>query len=1421
MSIARHHAEWMSLVEASGPFLSLDVLRQVFPDGLDKRQDESELRERLHLAHDEWLDDQGGLTPDPAIHRTFVRYVLRELLELDPALLAEGQSLPPNVAVPVAEHGETLRPTFALLDPEGRPSAGKPRLLIDVVPHGQSLELPLHGKTWKAAPATRMQTLLHGSGVRLGLVTNGEHWLLVHAKPGETTSTVSFYASLWLEEPLTLRALASLAGARRLHSVPDDQTLEALFDRSSKAQEELTDQLGYQVRRAVELLIQNIDRVDRDRGRTLLRDVDEKRLYEAACTVMMRLVFLLSAEEQKLLLLGDPLYDQHYAVSTLRDQLQEIADKHGKEVLRHRYDAFARLLATFRAVHAGIRHERLKLPPYGGSLFDPDRYPFLEGRSPTTSWRDTRADPLPIDNLTVLDLLTSIQVLEVHIAGRPAEARRLSFSGLDVEQIGHVYEGLLDHTAQRAREPVVSLSGGKNAEPEVPVDELERLRQRGDKDLLEFLKKTTNRSPKTLERALQYQIPKDEDRRLLMACDNARPVYERVRPWAGLVRRDAHDMPVVYPPGSVYVTEGLERRKTGTHYTPPGLTEPIVRYTLEPLVYEGPAEGTPREEWRLRPARELLSLKICDLAMGSGAFLVQACRYLAERLVEAWDRAERAAGGRLVVTPEGDLATGAPSERPLPRDEHERLAIAKRIVADRCLYGVDKNPMAVEMAKLSLWLITLQKDRPFTFVDHALRAGDSLLGLTSLEQIEAFHIDPKRSKTRQEPLFDPGRVARRAFDRAIHLREKLESFPVESTRDAEEKARLFAEATSALDDARLIADVIVAAALSTASRGDKALDERLDELALVVMTAFGEGKDDARAKARETLAERAKEMLDEGRGAEHPERTPFHWVLEFPEVFGRKGAQGFDAFVGNPPFQGGQRITGALGTDYRDHLVTHLANGQRGSADLCAYFFLRAATLLRNGGGFGLLATNTIAQGDTREVGLDQLAATGFSFPRAVPSRPWPGTSANLEVAHVWGRKGDWKSEHVLDDKPSPGITTYLARPGTVSGKPYRLAENAGKSFQGSIVLGMGFVLTPEEAQALIDKNPKNRDVLFPYLNGQDLNSRPDQSPSRWVINFRDWPLDRGSAPKGYEGPVAGDYPDCLRIVEEKVKPERAKLTRKVRRERWWQFAERAPALYAAIEGMERVLALSLVNNHLAFAWAPTTYVFAHRLAIFAVPDDGYFGVLQSQLHYHWAWSRSSTMRRDINYSPTDAFDTFPFPTLFRGVAEAARVYANVRQVALAQHPGRGLTGIHNHLHDPAIQHPAIVRLRSQQVALDEATLAAYGWTDIALNHGFRELPQGMRFTVAAAAQRELLDRILSLNHRRFAGETGQDASAAKRAPPTKKSRSGRPAPSHQESAQAGFAFAEGSVAVGSTTRGVIERAVDHRGDRTGGKRET
>jgi hypothetical protein len=395
--------------------------------------------------------------------------------------------------------------------------------------------------------------------------------------------------------------------------------------------------------------------------------VSEAELYEAALTVMMRLVFLFSAEERGLFPLDDKLYNQYYAASTLREQLREAADQQGEEVIERRLDAWSRLLTVFRAIHAGSEHERLRLPAYGGSLFAPDKFELLEGRPRGSSWLDTPADPLPINNRTVLHLLEALQLLQVRVpGGGPAEARRLSFRALDIEQIGHVYESLLDHTAVRAGEVILGLAGTRNQEPEIPLAKLEAFlprsearpraeaetrphadmsaRGRADSSavgadsslespqaLLGFLKEQTGRSESALKKAIHYsQLDIHHSQLLRTVCGNDDALYQRVLPFAGLLREDDLGQPVVVLPGSVYVTAGTERRATGTHYTLRSLTEPIVQHTLEPLVYHSPAEGLPPEQWRLKSPAGLLALKICDMAMGSGAFLVQACRYLSE-----------------------------------------------------------------------------------------------------------------------------------------------------------------------------------------------------------------------------------------------------------------------------------------------------------------------------------------------------------------------------------------------------------------------------------------------------------------------------------------------------------------------------------------------------------------------------------------------------------------------------------------------------------------------------------------------------------------------------------------------------------------------------------------------------------------------
>lgn len=1076
----------------------------------------------------------------------------------------------------------------------------------------------------------------------------------------------------------------------------------------------------------------------------------EGDVYEAAVTVMMRLVFLLFAEDQRPPLFGnEPLYDAHYAISSLIDQLQAQADRAGEEVLERKEDAWSRLLSTFRLVHGGSDHDQMRLPAYGGSLFDPDRFAFLEGRARGTDWERDEAKPLPINNRTVLHILEAIQFLEMRGGRFGAERRRLSFRALDVEQIGHVYERLLEHTVRRADGPVLGLTGstrgGARQEPEIPLADLDTWLERGDRFLLAELTEMTGRTISQLKAALTQPLELGADTRFLVACDNDSELWARVRPFANLIRVDRSGRPWIVRDGGLYVTSGTGRRQSGAHYTPRSLTEPIAQHTLEPLVYDGPAEGAPKEDWRLRPASALLALKICDPAMGSGAFLVQTCRYLSERLVEAWGAAEAVSesAGQLQIriAPDGSISHGESGEHLLPADPAERIALARQLVTDHCLYGVDINPLAVEMAKLSLWLVTLHRDRPFTFLDHRLRIGDSLLGIGDIKQLE--HWSLSGNAERQNAWITP--PIHRALQDAIRWRTKIEQTPVLNAKDAETKACDLAEAEDVLATVRLGADLLIGAALAENRQGRESLRLHYQNEFALTLNHSNErrkgvchaGRNGAVPTQQVKLAGEARSLLGSNR--------PFHWPLEFPEIFVTPNANvdgaGFSSIVTNPPFQGGQMITGALGTPYRDYLVEQVASGSRGSADLAAYFLLRIRRLIKHGGCFGTLTTKTIAQGITRTVGLDQVLRDGCILIRAVRSRKWPG-QANLEVSHLWLRRGDWQGQTVLDDRLVPGITPSLAPADFALGQPHTLLANAQKSFQGSIVLGMGFTLAPQQAWKLIEKNESNAEVLFPYLNGEDLNSRFDQSASRWIINFKNFSLEQ-----------AESYPECMEIVRKKVKPERLEQNDKGAREYWWRYLRPRPELYGAIAEMDRVLVSARVSAYHFFEFSPTNLVFSDRLVVIALDSFPYFALLSSTVHDSWAHRPGATTHETRStYFPTFAFETFPMCHHSPHLNDIGERYYLKRQGIMLDHQ-QGLRATYSQFHHTNTFDDDIASLRRLHVEMDYAVTDAYGWDDLDLGHGFQETKEGTRFTISEEARHAVLERLLELNHERYAEE--------------------------------------------------------------------
>jgi hypothetical protein len=1322
MSDRTHHSEWLSLIDVSGPFLAEPVLKEAFPQGLGGL--DSAKKTMLRQAYDEWREARDLDDPLlPKIHAAWIDLVLNHGLELDEQgkadVLKPRAALSETLACELPEHGVTLRPDFALVGADGNP-------LMLIVTYDPETSLTDAGKrdSWAASPAERMIELCRATQVRLGLVTNGEHWMFVDAKVNTATTMAIWNARLWGQEPLTLQAFVNLLGIRRFF-VDRSEQLPALLDKSLEHQDEVTDALGEQVRRAVEVLIQALDRADVDRKRELLEDIEPRELYEAGLTVMMRIVFLLSAEERGLLLMGDPRYEANYAISTLRLQLRASSD----EILERRWDAWSRLLSIFRAIYAGIDHASMRLPALGGSLFDPDRYPLLEGRGRGSNWKSDPAKPLPIDNRTVLLLLEAVQLFK---------GRTLSYLALDVEQIGYVYEGLLERTAVRAPEVTLDLAATKKANnPWVSLPELDDAAAKGGKAVEELLQERTESAATRVRNDLGRRVDDISAERLLAACHGDRDLRDRIKPYFHLLRTDPWGYPLVYPKDTFMVRTGSDRRETGTHYTPRPLTEAIVTETLEPLAYIGPAEGKPRAEWKLKAPSELLDLKICDPAMGSGAFLVQVCRWLSERMVEAWQAAE--AQGK-AISAEGDVLLALGANEPLRPDPAERLLTAKRLIAERCIYGVDMNPLAVELAKLSIWLITLAKGRPFGFLDHNLRSGDSLLGLQSLDQLKYLELEPSHSSSKR--LFASN--IDKAIEEALTIRATLRTRPIRDIRDIAAMAELNEEASKCLTLPQAIADALFAQVLKAESRAIDVVDLSVEA---------GEAVNGAPA-ALEALRRRALDM--------NSVSTPFHWPLSFPEVFASSRG-GFDAFVGNPPFLGGQRISGTYGGGVHAYLVNCVTYEEKSSVDLVVYFFLRVFILLRQGGVMGMLGRRSISEGKNRDAGLSQILKRDAQIYFAITNIPWPG-KASIVVHQIHIGKNLSFPVAYLNRQSVTLIGADLSAHALEA--PKKLSENARRIYQGSILLGEGFKIDAGVATAWIDADERYRDIVYPFLGGNEINSSPTASPQCWVINFWNWPQEKAAA-----------FADAFNIVERTVRPRRRKNKRPARRDRWWIYGETATSLYRAIgygqhliggreknraPALSRVLAISTgITKYPAFTFLPPRQVFSNKLCVLA--DDRYaiFAVLSSDFHAIWAWLQKTSMGGDLHslvYAHGNIFETFPFPDgmMAEGDVDLERLGQEFfeRRQSYMEELGVGLTGIYNAFHDQTRNDTRLVDLRRRQIEINRSVLARYGWGDIQTEEAFHQvgyLPSdnNLRFTVSEPARLEVLKRLAMLNRDR------------------------------------------------------------------------
>lgn len=1216
------HLEWLGYVQPTGIVVSVSALMEAQLHNESSRF--IPLQQQLYSVLPQ---ERGEVLPRLDNFAAFAEVVLDWR-----ASDLEGPDATLTVAVPGYE--DNLHPDYVVKD------HGEPLLLIVRCETDFDKGAVVDELAWKATPQARFERLLRETGVGAGLLVSAVAIRLVYAPKGETSGFITFRIADMITvagRPI-LGALHLLLSEQRLFSAPDGSRLTDLLVASRKHQSQVSNKLSGQVMSALFDLLRGFQAAhDATSFLAPVLEEDPNQVYAGLLTVLLRLVFIFYAEHRDLLSV-DEIFVRNYSLGGLFERLRE-DEAQNPDTMGQRYGAWAQLLTLFRVIHGGARHAKLDIPGRKGYLFDPDRYPFLEGRpnrEVQPAW-----DGIPrVPDGVVLKVLKALLLLE---------GERLSYRNLDVEQIGSVYEAMMGFELHLAKGVSIALKGKSRNSAAITIN-LEELLAVAPGKRGEWLSKNADtKLTGNADQALKDSGTVDS---LLSALDR---------------RIAKHVTEEKVPAGSMIFQPSAERRRSGSHYTPRSLTHPIVEAALAPVLKQLGENPTPAQ---------ILALKVCDPAMGSGAFLVEACRQLGDTLVSAWQRHG--------VRPD------------IPPDEDE-LNHARRTVAQRCLYGVDRNPMAVDLAKLSLWLATLARDHEFTFLDHALRHGDSLVGF-SARQIAAFHWAPAA----QAPLVQE-RIASDLLRAAEDRREILEA--QEGTPYA-----LLAQKLGRVEDRlttdRNLGDVLVTAFFDRDKA--KARETLRQTLLQTVDRAYG-NKPDAEAgvelsKVGEEMRRRPKPLV------------PFHWELEFPEVFALdetlRPTRGFDVIVGNPPFAGKNTIIEANPDEYIEWLKV-LHPKSHGNADLVAHFFRRAFNLLRFNGSFGLIATNTIAQGDTRFTGLTWLCKHGGTIYRAQKRYKWPGEAAVVvSVVHVI--RGEIPGPFLLNGREVDLITAYLFYSGDHDG-PRILQANAQRCFQGVTVDGQGFIFDDSSldegcwpmalARELVSRDKKNSEIIKPLIGWDEISNSPTHEPLRLVMDFG-----------GRDESEAEGWPELLDMVRQRVLPVRLMIDRDAFGERWWQFTRRREQLSIAKAGLKFVLVCSAkATTHLSFARIRSEFVVSNAGNVIVSQGNADFACLQSRAHEIWARFQGSSVKDDLTYTSADCFETFPFPPGFEANAEleqAGQTYYDFR-ANLMVHNDEGLTKTYNRFHRPSEQSAEICELRRLHTAMDRAVLDAYGWNNV------------------------------------------------------------------------------------------------------------
>jgi len=1005
-------------------------------------------------------------------------------------------------------------------------------------------------------------------------------------------------------------------------------------------------------------------------GQRVFSEAERVAIYRDATYLLYRLLFILYAEARGLLPVSNPAYEK-VSLNRLIDEAKEMHIS-GEQALPGASQTY--LWEQTDILFSAIYHsdEGLGIPAYNGSLFDNQDKPYL---------RDTK-----IENSYLSNALYELAFLLD--PDDESYQERIDYCDLSVRHLGNLYEGMIDYRLFIAEEALYARRDKNNKVKYLPADKTE-------------------------------QKPTDE----------------------------------VIEPGKVYFAQSPhERKATGTHYTAEELVEKLVRQTVlrllderweafQPKLHEWLAEieatppGSRREGLQAYVDDQLenfvneqvLSLRICDPAMGSGHFLVHIAHQLANYIVSV-----------LSSTPWMNPSVNLNS------------AYWRRRAVENCLYGVDVNRMAVELAKLSLWLATMEYGRPLSFLDHHLKLGNSLLGV-HLDEIASILTDSAlNQQTRKTQIAEAeGQYGFREMpqlERNLHKAQALltdiAEKVVRAAEDIHQQAYNYEQVEAILQPYKQVGDLLVAQKM-----GWKIKENDLQSLAKALEIG-----------SQEMLKDQQKELLAQGQLSLENQCT-FHWPLEFSQIFlynnsiEYKEQVGFDIVIGNPPFLGGSKISSELGNAFL-HFVKISFPESGAQTDLCAYFFRLGFNIINHGRYIGLVATNTISQGDTRKAGLAYILQHGGVITYVDRFVKWPGVATvEINLVSIFKRIDNDISELsniLLDSREIPFISSWLDDlPET---EPLSLNQNFRKAFLGDSIKGKGFILSKSEFSELATKNPKNSSCIFPFPNGIDINSDPRQEPSRMVICFSDWTLNQ-----------AEQYPDLIKIVRERVKPQRDKNRDDVpiqakRKRYWWLFGSQSTELYKNAQKFERVLARSRVSELHTITFLPNNMRFGDSLVVFLFNDHYHFALLQSYIHEVWLRRQASSLRTDIRYTPTNCFQTFPFPqSVTPKNQQAAELigqdYYEHRQNVMLE-TQLGLTKTYNRFHDQVCQDSDIQTLRRLHVEMDAAILACYNWEDIELEYNFYPNDRKkIRYIPSQDAQREIFIRLIDLNQKIAAEE--------------------------------------------------------------------